>query len=133
MNAPRDLHASSTSTLPAGARLPPVSQLDGSPLSKGGVRLIPGSHRQGLFEMLTRKAYLLDHRPDPDAFALEAEAGDLTLHDGRIWHRVAQATATGDARQRRVMYPPVMSGPLEEKHENGPTPLYFRLKRLAGC
>ncbi|KYF94612.1 hypothetical protein BE20_06050 [Sorangium cellulosum] len=106
--------------------------LDDSPLSKGGVRLIPASHRQGLFEMITRKAYFLDHRPDPDEYALEAEAGDLTIHDGRIWHRVAQATATGDASQRRVMYLPLMCGPLKEKHENSPTPLYFRLKRLAG-
>jgi hypothetical protein len=106
--------------------------LDDSPLSKGGVRLIPSSHRQGLFEMMTRKAYFLDHRPDPDEFALEAAAGDLTIHDGRIWHRVAQATATGDASQRRVMYLPLMSGPLKEKHEGSPTPLYFRLKRLAG-
>ncbi|WP_437612413.1 phytanoyl-CoA dioxygenase family protein [Sorangium sp. So ce834] len=106
--------------------------LDDSPLSKGGVRLIPSSHRQGLFQMITRKAYFLDHRPDPDEYALEAEAGDLTIHDGRIWHRVAQATATGDASQRRVMYLPLMCGPLKEKHENSPTPLYFRLKRLAG-
>lgn len=106
--------------------------LDDSPLSKGGVRLIPSSHRQGLFEMMTRKAYFLDHRPDPGEYALEAAAGDLTIHDGRIWHRVAQATATGDASQRRVMYLPLMSGPLKEKHEGSPTPLYFRLKRLAG-
>ncbi|WP_437280451.1 phytanoyl-CoA dioxygenase family protein [Sorangium sp. So ce375] len=106
--------------------------LDDSPLSKGGVRLIPSSHRQGLFEMMTRKAYFLDHRPDPDEYALEASAGDLTIHDGRIWHRVAQATATGDASQRRVMYLPLMSGPRKEKHEGSPTPLYFRLKRLAG-
>ncbi|AUX40584.1 phytanoyl-CoA dioxygenase [Sorangium cellulosum] len=106
--------------------------LDDSPLSKGGVRLLPSSHEQGLFSMLTRKAYFLDHRPDPEEYALEAEAGDLTIHDGRIWHRVAQATATGDASQRRVMYLPLMTGPLKPKHEGSPTPLYFRLKRLAG-
>ena len=106
--------------------------LDDSPLSKGGVRLIPFSQNQGLLQMITRKAYFLDHRPDPDEFVVEAEAGDLTIHDGRIWHRVAQATATGDASQRRVMYLPLMSGPLKLKDENSPTPFYFRLKRLAG-
>ena len=106
--------------------------LDDSPLSKGGVRLIPFSQNQGLFSMITRKAYFLDHRPDPEEFVVEAEAGDLTIHDGRIWHRVAQATATGDASQRRVMYLPLMSGPLKLKDESSPTPFYFRLKRLAG-
>jgi hypothetical protein len=106
--------------------------LDDSPLAKGGVRLIPFSHQQGLLPMLTRKAYFLDHRPDPEEFVLEAEAGDLTIHDGRIWHRVAQASATGDASQRRVMYLPLMNGPLKLKDEQSPTPFYFRLKRLAG-
>ena len=106
--------------------------LDDSPLAKGGVRLIPFSHQQGLFEMLTRKAYFVDHRPDPEEYVIEAEAGDLTIHDGRIWHRVAQASATGDASQRRVMYLPLMNGPEKPKDERSPTPFYFRLKRLAG-
>jgi ectoine hydroxylase-related dioxygenase (phytanoyl-CoA dioxygenase family) len=106
--------------------------LDDSPISKGGVRLIPFSQNQSLFAMITRKAYFLDHRPDPEEYGLEAEAGDLTIHDGRIWHRVAQATATADASQRRVMYLPLMNGPLKLKDENSPTPFYFRLKRLAG-
>lgn len=106
--------------------------LDDSPIQKGGVRLLPGSHDQGLFHLLTRKAYFVDHRPDPDEFAIEALAGDLTIHDGRVWHRVATATVTGDASQRRVMYLPLMNGPVKEKHEGSPTPFYFRLKRLAG-
>jgi hypothetical protein len=106
--------------------------LDDSPISKGGVRLIPFSHEQDLFRMVTRKAYFLDHRPDPEEYALEAEAGDLTIHDGRIWHRVAEASAAGDASQRRVMYLPLMNGPLKPKDERSPTPFYFRLKRLAG-
>jgi hypothetical protein len=105
--------------------------LDDSPLSKGGVRLIPRSQLQGIWPMLTRKAHFLDHQADPEEYALEAEAGDLTIHDGRIWHRVAEATATGDASQRRVMYMPLMEGPLKPKNEKSPTPLYFRLKRFA--
>ena len=104
--------------------------LDDSPLTKGGVRLIPHSHRQGIWPMLTRKKYFIDVEPDPEEYALEAEAGDLTIHDGRIWHRVAQATVTGAASQRRVMYVPLMDGPKKEKHEGSPMPLYFRLRRF---
>lgn len=105
--------------------------LTDSPAWRGGVRLIPRSHQQGLWPMLTRKAHFMDVDPDPEEYALEAEAGDLTFHDGRIWHRVARATVTGDLSQRRVMYVPLMEGPLTLKHEGSPTPLYFRLKRLA--
>lgn len=106
--------------------------LDDSPITKGGVRLIPHSHNQKLWPLLTRKRYFLDHAPDPEEYAVEAEAGDLTIHDGRIWHRVAQATATGQASQRRVMYLPLMNGPEKLKDENSPTPLYLKLKRVVG-
>lgn len=105
--------------------------IDDSPASKGGVRIIPFSHRQGLWNLLTRKRYYLDRDEDPAEYAVEAEAGDLTLHDGRIWHRVAQATVTGDASQRRVMYLPLMNGPVKEKTEQSKTPLYFHLRRFA--
>jgi hypothetical protein len=104
--------------------------LDDSPVVKGGVRLIPGSHKQNIWSLLTRKAYFIDAEPDAAEYAIEAKAGDLTIHDGRIWHRVARATVTGDASQRRVMYLPLMDGPEKLKHENSPTPLYFRLQRL---
>jgi hypothetical protein len=105
--------------------------LDDSPVSKGGVRIIPFSHNQNLWNLLTRKAYYLDTEQDPAEYAMEAEAGDLTIHDGRIWHRVAQATAVGEASQRRVMYLPLMNGPLKEKNEQSPTPAYFKLRKLA--
>jgi hypothetical protein len=105
--------------------------LDDSPIEKGGVRLIPFSHRQGLWPMLTRKAHFMDTDPDPAEYALVAEAGDLTIHDGRIWHRVAEASATGDASQRRVMYVPLMEGPEKLKDERSPTPVYFRFRRFA--
>ena len=105
--------------------------LDDSPLTKGGVRVIPFSQDQSIWSMLTRKAHFMEHQPDPAEYAIEAEAGDLTIHDGRIWHRVAEASVTGDASQRRVMYIPHMEGPLKEKNEKSPTPLYFRFKRFA--
>jgi hypothetical protein len=106
--------------------------LDDSPVSKGGVRILPCTHLQSVYSMLTRKAHFLDPEQDPGEYAMEAEAGDLTIHDGRIWHRVAQATAVGDASQRRVMYLPLMNGPEKLKHEGSATPLYFRFKKLAG-
>lgn len=106
--------------------------LDDSPREKGGVRVLPGTHEQGLWSMLTRKWHFLDHEPDPDEVAIEAEAGDLTIHDGRLWHRVARAAVTGDASQRRVMYLPLMNGPEKLKDETSPTPLYFHLRKLAG-
>lgn len=105
--------------------------LDDSPITKGGVRLLPRTHTQGIWSMLTRKIHFMQHEPDPDEVALVAEAGDLTIHDGRIWHRVAQATATGDASRRRVMYMPLMEGPIKLKDDASPTPFYFRLKRFA--
>jgi hypothetical protein len=104
--------------------------LDDSPITKGGVRLLPFSHKQGIWPMLTRKKYFFDVDPDAEEYAIEACQGDLTIHDGRIWHRVAEASAAGDASQRRVMYVPLMDGPLKEKHEHSPTPIYFKLKRF---
>jgi hypothetical protein len=106
--------------------------LDDSPTAKGGVRLLPRTHNQSIWKMLTRKAHFMDRRPDAEEHAIEAQAGDLTIHDGRIWHRVATATLTGDASQRRVMYLPLMDGPVKLKHEHSPTPFYFRLRKLAG-
>lgn len=106
--------------------------LDDSPIEKGGVRVLDGSHEQSLRSMLTRKWHFIDHEPDPDEIAIEAEAGDLTIHDGRLWHRVAQATVSGDASRRRVMYLPLMNGPLKLKDDASPTPFYFRLRKLAG-
>jgi hypothetical protein len=105
--------------------------LDDSPIEKGGVRLIPYTHSQGIWSMLTRKAHFRDHRPDPDEYAIEAEAGDLTIHDGRIWHRVARASWTGEKSRRRVMYLPLMEGPVKLKSESSKTPFYFRLRRFA--
>lgn len=104
--------------------------LDDSPVAKGGLRVLPGTHEQSLRSLVFRKRYFVDVAPDPDEVALEAEAGDLTFHDGRIWHRVAKSSLTGDASRRRVMYLPLMNGPLKPKDERSPTPFYFRLRRF---
>lgn len=103
-----------------------------SPLEVGGLRVLPCTHHQPISAMIMRKAHFLNDRPDPEELAITAEAGDLTIHDGRLWHRTALATLTGDASERCVSYLPLMDGPLKLKSEQSRTPFYFRLKKLAG-
>lgn len=106
--------------------------LDDSPEEKGALRILPGSHRQGFWSMCFRKLYFLDHRPDPREVVVAAEAGDLTLHDGRLWHRVGQASLAGGASMRRTIYVPFLRGPVDRKHTHSPTPVYHRLQWLTG-
>jgi hypothetical protein len=106
--------------------------LDDSPRAKGGLRIIPGSHHQGLWSTLFGKLYFLDNRPDPREHAIEAKAGDLTIHDGRLWHRVARAELSGAASRRRLFYVPIIDGPYEPKHEDSPVPLYHRFDWIIG-
>lgn len=101
-----------------------------SPLHVGGLRVLPCTHNQSIASMLTTKAHFLDMTPDPNELAITTEAGDLTIHDGRIWHRTALATVTGDASERCVTYLPIMDGPLKRKHDGSATPFYFHLKKL---
>ncbi len=106
--------------------------LDDSPVLKGGLRILPGTHKQGFLRMAFSKLYFLDNRPDEREICLEAKAGDLTIHDGRLWHRVARAQVEGEASRRRVMYVPFLDGPYRPKDESSPTPLYHRLQKLVG-
>jgi phytanoyl-CoA hydroxylase len=119
-----------------GQKLRPLWQvglyLDDSPRSKGGLRLIPGTHKQGLGGMLFRKAYFVSHAADPREVCVEAKRGDLTIHDGRLWHRVARAEVTGEPSRRRVAYLPFVEGPRKPKTESSPTPLYHYLQRITG-
>jgi hypothetical protein len=96
--------------------------------AEGGLRLIPGTHRQGFASMCFRKVYFVSHGPDPDEIVIETEPGDLTVHDGRLWHRVARARVAGAGSVRRTMYVPYLTDPIVEiKHEGSPTPAYHRL------
>ena len=119
-----------------GERMRPLWQvglyLDDSPRSKGGLRLIPGTHRQGLLGQLFRKPYFVSHGADEHEVCVEASRGDLTIHDGRLWHRVARAETTGEASRRRVAYLPFIDGPRRPKTEDSPTPLYHYLQRITG-
>ena len=96
----------------------------------GGLRVLAGTHKQSLYNMLFRKKYFLDNKADAQEIAIAPEAGDLTIHDGRLWHRVAQSTVAGEASRRRVIYIPIIAGKYEPKTEKSPTALYQRFAGL---
>ena len=104
--------------------------LDDSPIEKGGLRLLPGTHKQGIFLMLFRKRYFVDNTADKEEISLEAEVGDLTVHSGRIWHRVALSSVEGAASKRRVMYFPIIKGKYKPKSEESRTPFYHKFQHF---
>lgn len=105
--------------------------IDDSPVTKGALRVLPGTHKQNLAAMLFAKRHFVGHDDDPREYLVEAEAGDLTLHDGRLWHRVGQPTLVGPESQRRTMYIPFLDGaePVEKKSEDSKTPFYHRFQK----
>jgi len=105
--------------------------LDDCPVSNGGLRVLPGTHRQGWFRLLFRKKYFIDNKPDPNEIGLDINAGDLTIHDGRIWHRVQESPCIGEKSRRRVMYIPMITGDYDPKNENSPTAFYHKLGELS--
>ena len=104
--------------------------LDDQDPANGGLRLLPGTHEQNLWNMLFRKKNFLDNEPDAREVAFEIKAGDLTVHDGRCWHRVERSRLTGEASRRRVMYIPIIAGKYTPKTEKSPTPFYHRFQHL---
>ncbi|HEX6432082.1 MAG TPA: phytanoyl-CoA dioxygenase family protein, partial [Niastella sp.] len=125
-DSPRDLFLGS-------AILPMLNvgvHLDDCPYDNGGLRVLPGTHKQGLFRLLFRKKYFIDNTPDKKEVGFDIEAGDLTVHDGRLWHRVQQSPFLGAKSRRRVMYIPIITGAFQPKHKDSPTPFYHRLAQL---
>ncbi|HUZ60158.1 MAG TPA: phytanoyl-CoA dioxygenase family protein [Hanamia sp.] len=104
--------------------------IDDSPIEKGGLRLLDGTHKQGIFKMLFRKKYFVDNEADKNEISLEAESGDLTVHSGRIWHRAALASVQGAASKRRVMYFPIIKGKYQPKSNESRTPFYHKFQHL---
>ncbi|HEX7665824.1 MAG TPA: phytanoyl-CoA dioxygenase family protein, partial [Polyangiaceae bacterium] len=100
--------------------------LDHCDAANGGLRLIPGSHKQGLFGMCFGKIYY-SNRPDPKEVVVETEPGDLTVHDGRLWHRVEMSSRKGQASLRRSMYVPYLTDEFQPKDDASKTPLYHYL------
>lgn len=104
--------------------------LDDQDPRNGGLRLLPGTHEQNMWNMLFRKTNFLNNDPDPKEVAFEIKAGDLTVHDGRCWHRVERSRLTGEASRRRVMYIPIIAGDYSPKSEKSSTPFYHHFQRF---
>jgi len=96
----------------------------------GGLRVIPGTHTQSAFSMLFSKIQLVDRKQDPNEIMVEAEPGDLCLHEGRMWHRVGISPNVGEKSRRRVMYIPLICGAVEERTAETSMPFYHRVGRL---
>lgn len=92
----------------------------------GGLRVIPGTHTQNLFKLLFGKKYFIDNNDDDREIGFDIQAGDLTVHDGRLWHRVKQSPLLGEASRRRVMYIPMVTGKVIIKTEKSKTPFYHK-------
>lgn len=103
--------------------------LDDCPYKNGGLRVLPGTHTQGMFKLLFAKKYFIDNNPDPKETGFDIEAGDLTVHHGSIWHRVQQSSKFGAESRRRVMYIPVVTGKYKPKHAESKTPFYHSIFR----
>jgi len=95
-------------------------------VENGGLRIIPGTHKQSRLSMLFKKRYFIDHTPDKNEIAITPTAGDVTVHDGRLWHRVALSSVIGEESRRRVIYVPIIAGKYAPKDENSPTQFYQR-------
>jgi hypothetical protein len=104
--------------------------LDTCPFDNGGLRVIPGTHKQNFIKMLFGKRYFIDNRHDPREIGFDMNAGDLSVHDGRLWHRVKQSPKFGEESRRRVMYVPIITGKHKPKDETSKTPLYHKLANV---
>jgi phytanoyl-CoA hydroxylase len=127
-------HTDSPRDLFLGRRILPMLNvglhLDDCPYDNGGLRVLPGTHKQGLFRLLFKKKYFVDNAPDKKEVGFNIAAGDLTVHDGRLWHRVAQSPIQGEKSRRRVMYIPIITGAYQPKTSDSPTPFYHKLAGL---
>jgi hypothetical protein len=61
---------------------------------------------------------------------VETEPGDLTVHDGRTWHRVEGSPFVGPKSLRRSMYVPYLTDAYEPKSAKSKTPIYLRLGKV---
>lgn len=93
----------------------------------GGLRLLPDTHTQSVWSTLFSKIHFVTQAADPKEIAVETWPGDLTVHDGRMWHRVEGSPATGWASLRRSMYVPYVVDTYQPKSEASATPAYLRL------
>jgi phytanoyl-CoA hydroxylase len=93
----------------------------------GGLRILPGTHTQSAWSTVFRKIHFVTNDDDPDEVMVETWPGDLTVHDGRAWHRVKSSPHTGPRSLRRSMYVPYVVDAYQPKDESSATPAYMRL------
>jgi ectoine hydroxylase-related dioxygenase (phytanoyl-CoA dioxygenase family) len=96
--------------------------LDDSDQETGCLKVLPKTHKQSVFSLYTKKAAFLDHRKDPSEISIETEPGDLTVHDGRLWHRVSDVS-----KQRRVLYFNLLKGKKASSKATYETPTYMKI------
>jgi phytanoyl-CoA hydroxylase len=121
-DAPRDLFL--------GQKIMPMLNvgihLDDCAFDNGGLRVLPGTHKQNMLKLLFGKKYFVDNNDDNREVGFDMFAGDLSVHDGRLWHRVKQSPKFGEESRRRVMYVPIITGKYKPKSESSKTPFYHR-------
>lgn len=121
-DAPRDLFL--------GQKIMPMLNvgihLDECRYENGGLRVLPGTHKQNVLKLLFGKKYFIDNNDDDREVGFDMFPGDLSVHDGRLWHRVKQSPLYGEASRRRVMYIPIVTGKYKPKDANSKTPFYHR-------
>jgi len=105
--------------------------LSDSRAAQGGLRVLPGTHHQNLMKMFFKKPYYISNKPDKNEVRIDAHAGDLTIHHGHIWHRVATAPFSGQKSKRVVMYIPIICGKYQPKDDDSNTPFYLKLRTFA--
>jgi phytanoyl-CoA hydroxylase len=124
-DAPRDLFL--------GQKIMPMLNvgihLDDCKFENGGLRVLPGTHKQNVLKLLFGKKYFIDNNDDVREVGFDLHPGDLSVHDGRLWHRVKQSSKFGEESRRRVMYIPFVTGKYKPKDENSKTPFYHRFTR----
>ncbi|WP_298392179.1 phytanoyl-CoA dioxygenase family protein [Hydrotalea sp.] len=123
-------HTDSPRDLFLGQKIMPMLNvgihLDTCLFENGGLRVLPGTHKQNILKLLFGKKYFVDYSDDPREVGFDIFSGDLTVHDGRTWHRVKQSPLVGEASRRRVMYIPIITGKFKPKHDKSKTPFYHR-------
>lgn len=123
-------HTDSPRDLFLGQKIMPMLNvgihLDECPFENGGLRVLPGTHKQNILKLLFGKKYFIDNNDDDREVGFDMHAGDLSVHDGRLWHRVKQSPKFGEESRRRVMYVPLVTGKYKPKDENSKTPFYHR-------
>ncbi|WP_299284977.1 phytanoyl-CoA dioxygenase family protein [uncultured Mucilaginibacter sp.] len=128
-------HTDSPRDIFLGQRIMPMLNvgihLDDCPAENGGLRVLTGTHKQGILKLLFAKKYFIDNNEDAQEVGFDIQAGDLTVHDGRLWHRVQQSPYTGLKSRRRVMYIPIITGKMIPKNEQSKTPFYHHFGHKA--